>query len=181
VTDRLRREVRYLKELGVLQNIVDHRLEYERGAILVTCADGDRFPDVFTHQARLQERNGHPLRLHTLSWNGGALILAPRSPAVKRGRTTDLDAIDQIRTAREMKGINTVALHIHTPCGVAHALNLDLASSLELHMAAKLRLRSVIDGVCVTCFLHVDFGEGKMKTYYVSREQWERSRSLRSL
>lgn len=163
--------IRALRERDVLQDVQGHLLDQKDGIILISCADGDRFPDIFAFHTALQSEQRSDPRVHTFAWNGGPLRLAPASPTNKLERTTQIDLMEEVRDARAMKGIDTVALVAHWPCGKAGACKISLPESIRLAFAAKERLKEENHGIRVALFLQVDYGD-KMRTYFASRAKW---------
>jgi len=169
--------IRALREAGVLQDVEEHLLNQRDGVILVTCADGDQFPDVFQRQTSMQAGQRAKTRIHPLTCHGGALAYAPQSPVNKR-KHADLVFLDHVSEARDMKSINTVALYAHTPCGAAHMCEVSIEESIALQMRAKKRILTLNQGIEVACFFHVDYNtsrnkDGRKRTYFLSRERWE--------
>lgn len=163
-----------LRTAGVLEDIDAKRVDASRGAILVSCADGDQMADVF------QQTENLSYRLHTLTLNGGGLILPEQSPAnavltppdcPKQVRLGDV-FLDQIITARALKHIDLIALHVHCPCGVAGAFKIGPQKLIELLIAAKDRLKESLQGVKVCAFVHIAWPDGRKRTYFVSRDKW---------
>jgi len=165
--------IKTLRQSGVLQDVDGHRLDQRNGVILVTCADGDRFYDIFEHQVKMQAGQRLDPLIHVLSWHGGALACAPRSPVNKRKRAHEV-FLDQIADARAIKGINVVALDAHAPCGAAALGNVDLPRCIALHIRAKTKIKTLNQGIEVACFFPVDYGGGKKRTYFLSRARWEK-------
>jgi hypothetical protein len=166
-----------LREAEVLQNVEANRLDQTNGVILVACPDGDRFPDMFEHQALMQRGHRSVLRIHPLNMHGGALACAPCSP-VNTHRRADEIFLGQITDARALKKIDVVALYTHAPCGAAGLHGVRLSTVLAHHMRAKRKIKARNEGIQVACFFHVDYGRdslGKVKqrTYFFSREHWE--------
>lgn len=166
-----------LREAGVLEPLDGNRLDQRKGVILVPCGDGRRFNDIFRHHrkvARSQRRN--PL-VHVLSLNGGALNIAEGSPLPEAERKGFSLMVD-IAGARELMGISTVALYAHAPCGAATKLTdppLDIEEVVALLMKAKTRVKSIGDGITVSCFMHVERmirGRPHRRTWHVSRDAW---------
>jgi hypothetical protein len=162
-----------LRKEEVLQDVEGHRLDQSEGVILVTCADGDRYFDVFQNQVLMQASHRTDPRIHALSWHGGALACAPCSP-INRRKHADLVFLDQVADARKLKNINLVALYAHAPCGAAGLCGLSLEETVALQVRAKKKIKTLNQGVQVGCFFHVDYGESKQRTYFLSRERWEK-------
>lgn len=171
-----RTAIEILRKEGILLDIEAHRLDQRNGVILVSCADGDQMCDIFAHQVKIQIGQCKDPRIHTFGWNGGALRLAPKSPTNKVGRSTAKDLLEDISDARKMKNIDTVALYVHAPCGKANACDISVIETLNLLMAAKERIKKENNGVKVACFFHVDYANGKKRTYFISRHKWMEKR-----
>ena len=167
--------VRQLRDLNILDEVKGHLLDQRKGIILISCADGDQFNDIFSQKVKLQEGHCEYPRVHTFCWNGGALRLAPNSPVNKPGRSTCRDLLDEIKDARMMKAIDTIALYIHAPCGKARAYNLSFINEINLLMSAKTNIKKENPNIHVACFGHIDYGD-KKRTYFISRENWFRER-----
>ena len=160
-----------LREAGVFQDVDQHLIDQSNGIILVTCSDADRFPEIFSHQVRMQADCRADPRIHTLAWNGGALACAPNSPINKR-RGDEQIFLDQVAGARELKSINQVVLGAHWLCGMAAYFHLSLEEVLALQMSAKSEIKRLNRGIQVACFFPIDYGK-KQRTYFLSRPHWE--------
>lgn len=162
-----------LRKAGVLGDLDGNRLDLRQGVIMVTCADGDQLYDIFAHKALAVMQQRSDARIHTLALNGGALLLAEDSP-LSRTNNEGTVLMEHIRGAMKLKGMRTVALYAHAPCGAATKMvhpPLRLDQVVALLIRAKTRVKSLGDGIKVACFLHVDNGTGK-RTYHVSRDAW---------
>lgn len=164
--------IKQLRQAEVLQDVEGHRLNQRNGVILVACADGDRFPDVFHYQCEMQAGYRSDPRVHALTWHGGALACAPCSPVNKR-KHADGIFLDQIADARTLKDIDVIALYSHAPCGAAAMNNIDLTAAIALQMRAKAKIKTLNQGINVACFFHVDYGNGVKRTYFLCRTKWE--------
>jgi hypothetical protein len=160
------------REIGVLQDVDGHCLDAGNGVILVTCADGDRFADIFFHQHKILKDCGAGCRIHTLSWHGGALACAYSSP-VNTEKGADRVFRAQIPVARTLQDINTVVFLEHAPCGAVDLAHLDLAESVNLHFQAKKHIKKENEGMVVVPYFHVDYGKEKKRSYFLSREHHE--------
>lgn len=158
--------------LGVLLEVDGHKIDESKGAILVTCADGDQFEDLFTHHANIckQQRCSDHARIHVLSLNGGAKLIAKSSPLHTAGE--DRVILNHISGAKALKDINTVVLYAHAPCGAAYSKGISFENVLRLLFEGKDRVKESDKGLHVACFCHVDYGNGKKRTYFASREAW---------
>ncbi len=163
-----------LRDARVLQPVAAHELDERQGVILVSCGDGDHFTDIFTNHQRINVVHREASRIHSLSLNGGALLIAEGSPLNGEFRK-DLILINDIQVARDLKDIHTVALYVHRPCGAAQMAGLDFLTTIDLLMNAKARLKVELSNtppLKLACFLHIAFADGSKKTYFVSREHW---------
>lgn len=168
-----------LRFFNVLQKIEGYRLDQRRGAIVVTCSDGDRFYDIFKKQVEVMDCRPAEPRVHVFAWNGGALRIVPGSPCNKSGRTTSADCLDEIRDACAMKKIRTIALYAHAPCGKAYTAKLELIDVAQLLMEAKRILKRELPDVLVAPFMHVHRKDGedeKSRSYFFSTENFLASR-----
>lgn len=163
--------IRRLRSEGVLIDVDAHRLDMKNGVIMVTCSDGDQIADIFGTQSRfVQECRSDP-RVHTIALNGGAIAIPQNSPLNFDVRKDEVIIYD-IRGAMELKGINTIALYGHAPCGAAGLCCLDVLNVMELLVEGKERLkREIGDSVKVACFVHVDYHDSK-RTYFMSADSW---------
>ena len=166
-----RKAVLELRGFNILMDVKGHLLDQKKGIILISCADGDQFYDIFSQKAMLQKEHCGTTRIHTFSWNGGAMRLASNSPANKPGRSICRDFLDEIYDTRAMKSIDTIALYSHTPCGKARSCGLNFIRVLDLQMSAKTKIKAENQGVHVACFCHIDYGH-KKRTYFISRDHW---------
>lgn len=164
--------VRALREANVLQDTAGHLLDQREGVILVTCPDGDHFFDIFSRQLAMQTGQCQDKRIHTFGWHGGSIRLAANSPANRRPDEHQI-FLEEIRDARGIKGINTVALYAHAVCGKATACGIDFLQLMRLHMQAKTAVKEMNSGITVACFLHVTYPNKRRRTYFVSRPDWE--------
>ncbi len=160
------------RKFGVLRDIENHCLDQANGAILITCSDADQFAEVFQHQCGMQTvHRPHP-RIHVFGWHGGPLACAPCSPVNKRKHAHSV-FLDQISDARVLKDIHAVASRAHAPCGAARMNHIEIEQEMALHMRAKQQIKTLNQGIVVAPFFDVDYGDGRKRTYFVSRESWE--------
>ena len=169
-----------MKRNLIVQPVEAHRLDQAKGVIIVPCGDGDQFPDIYKHHSTVVMQSEHP-RTHTLALNGGALLLPKTSP-LNHGLREDLVLIYHIERARMLKGIDTVALYAHWPCGVACDAEMNFFSALQLLVQAKERLKSELRIMGereemrvakVACYMHLASPEGKRRTYFISARRWK--------
>ncbi|MDP3963112.1 MAG: hypothetical protein Q8Q39_01310 [bacterium] len=163
-----------LRKFGVLADVDPHRLPQKEGVIATPCADGDQMIDVFTRQVEYAAQAGHAPRPHMLALNGGALLIAEDSPLNKKLRE-DLVYIEHIKGGIMLKGMRTIVLYTHAPCGAAGLVKLSFVECIELLIKAKARISSEIPDAKVVCFCHIDRetdGKHKKNTYFVDEERW---------
>lgn len=163
--------VRELREFGVLQDVEGHRLDQSNGIILVSCSDGDQMPDIWQYQNGIMQSQRTSPRIQPLNLNGGALLIPEESPLNKEVHE-DLVYLKHIREAMGMKGMYTVVLYAHGPCGAAGLAGLTLIEVLGLLKQAGRRVREAFPNAQVVCFFHADKG-GTKRTYFVSAKWFE--------
>jgi hypothetical protein len=158
---------------GVFRDIKPEELPKD-GDIIIACADGDRIFDTLFHHRGLCE-GGRPCH-HLLSLNSGPLLLPVDSPTARYAEGVIL--LEHALGGRKLKGVNTVHLYGHWPCGAAGLANLSLVECLTLLGSAKERLldffRSFDDPPKVIPLFHVHFvhsGE-QMRSYYFDRHHF---------
>ncbi|MBI5370210.1 hypothetical protein HZA85_03420 [Candidatus Uhrbacteria bacterium] len=167
-----------LREENVLQDGEAHLLESPTGVIVVACSDGDQMPDIFDHYRDLARAGEWPVRPHMLCLHGGAMLIAPDCPLYRAFHVDEL-LLQHIREAEglDLKGIGTVVLYVHAPCGAAGLANLTVVNQLDMLMRAKARVKAIDMTNRVICFVHVDYGnEGngshRRRTYFMSAAGW---------
>ncbi|NQV89948.1 hypothetical protein HQ487_00900 [Candidatus Uhrbacteria bacterium] len=153
------RVIKFLREQGVLENDDAGKLESPDGVIVIPCSDGDQMPDVFTHQCQLAYDGGWPVRPHMPSLHGGAMLIAEECPLYRDPHGGEL-LLQHIREAEgpDLKGIGTVVLYVHAPCGAAGLANLTIIHQIVYLMRAKERVKAIDTTNKVCCFIHVDYG-----------------------
>lgn len=160
-----------LRKAGVLEEIEPHRLEINDGIILVSCSDGDQFPDIVRHMGDVLDTCGAKRRIHPFTDNGGPLILDLSSPLAANCRCENL--LESIDGARELKGIATVALCTHAPCGMARKIGLNLAEVIRSLKQGKANLENTHPGFVIRPFVQIDHRDGRKRTYFVSGQRWQ--------
>lgn len=162
--------LRELRDKNILLDIDSHLLDQKNGVIMIACADGDQMPDVFEKQEEYLLEQRETPRIHTLALNGGALVVPTNSPLnseLPKGKVI----IDDIKGAMMLKGINTVVLYAHAPCGAAGLYHLNIEEVIDFLIKAKEEIKKAVAGIKVACFFHVDWGDHK-RTYFVSAAKW---------
>lgn len=194
LSEKDREIIRRLQGRMILQDIDGHRLDLLDGITMVACADCRQRADMFSHQERIFMARGLDPNIQPLTLNGGALLIPLESPLNDQFKE---DAVLRwhIAVARVIKGIHTIALYAHVPCGAAYLFDIDVEQVVDLLVLAKRRLKLEIDEYTrtvrdlladrgkvpysleiptakVACFLHVDWDSKNKKTYFVSGEKW---------
>ncbi len=173
---------RYLKALrkrGILEelgeaNLVDH----SDGVIIVACSDGDQFYDVFKKHVELCLKHRKMPRIHPFTDNGGALLIPLDSALNTSGRGKNL--LESIALASAMKGFRTAVLYGHAPCGAAALAKLTACKCIRLLFKAKDEVKSASGGrLKVACFFHVEWRNGRKRTYFISATKWRKRRTRR--
>ncbi len=161
-----------LREKRILDDIDPHRLQDPLKVLLVTCADGHHMADIFRHQESICSRNGSGAVVHTIALNGGAMILSKNYlPNLKYPDKEVM--IRHIIAGCEIKGIDTLAYHVHAPCGAARGSGLKAHESIKLALEGKQGMREILPiHFKMGCFAHVDWGNGKKRTYFVRKKEF---------
>jgi hypothetical protein len=177
MNDHALTKIREFREQRVLVDIEGHRLDQKDGVILVTCADGDQFADIFMQQSGMQRDQRDNPRVHPLSWHGGPLRLLTDSRTNRHGHEAET-FLNEIRDAPGIKQMKTVALCSHYPCSKAKGCNMTVEEVIDATVQVKKRIKREMPGIGVACFFHVDYpaeaGMGARKrTYFLGRHRWE--------
>ncbi len=163
--------IQTLRGVGVLKDLEGPRIPAERGTIVIPCADGDRITDLLTKHWGVCD--GHPCH-HTLSLNGGPLLIPESSPIAKLGEGQIIK--EHAYGGHRLKAVTTVMLYGHWPCGAAITNGLSLYDTLVCCVSAKDEMRTFlqsrgIEPTVILCF-HVDYADGRKKSYYFDRRAW---------
>ncbi len=162
---------------GILEPLSAHLLPEGTGdgTIAITCSDGDQMADLFSqHHDKCGER------CHLFSFNGGGLWLSPLIDSERAEQRRDLIKND-LPEAISMKGISTVVIYGHAPCGVAlSVLNCNVDELISHLVRAKMELKKQYSGkgLKFVCALHVDWGNGKKDTYWVNAKKWRELKGI---
>lgn len=161
-----------LREFGVLEEVEPSSMDLVDGVIAILCGDGDQFFDVYGHIAGICKGKIGRERIHPLSLNGGALTISGRWPTPEEAVVYKRHVL-QTRDPR-VKGIKTVVLYGHAPCGAAGLCCLSIRQTIEYLVEAKGLIKNLGHDLKVMCFFHVDWeGDGsKKRTYFLSRDKW---------
>ncbi|MBI4435201.1 hypothetical protein HY630_00875 [Candidatus Uhrbacteria bacterium] len=160
-----------LRRAGVIEDMNGNGLDLSRGVIVIRCPDGDQMLDRIEHDRRVAIEAGVTPRIHLITHHGGCMVVAPDSPLYP-GRGIDEYVFQQIREAEALKEIHVVSAEIHVPCGKAASCGLTLVHQIVLQMAAKPRIKAVDPTNKVICRIHVDYPDGRKRTYFIGRQKW---------
>jgi len=173
--------IRHLKALGILLPVDPTKPDYSNGITPVICADGDQRKDIEGHLEGLMRKAGCNERLHALKLNGGAASIAlddRMNPGDHKGQSFLMDIGGT--SLPDVKGIRTVGLYGHWPCGLALLVGVSLEECFELLMRGETRVKDHYPDLPVDSYFHVDFGPsykefGKKRqkmTYFASHRAW---------
>jgi hypothetical protein len=181
ITEAEASRIRFLRQVGVLEEIYPDRIARDCGTLIVPCSDGHHFADFYTqHMASCAHDCGHPMH-HPIALNGGALLIPEDSPLLWENgvRTHDDETLlRHIRLGTNIKGPRTVILATHAPCGMVKAYGLSIDEAFPLLFKAKDRVRKMfvehgVKNVNVIGHIHVYFPDERKRTYHVHRAQWD--------
>lgn len=193
-----------LRSCRILDDVDEHLLDESLGTVMVSCSDGRRMHDIFTHKVKMQRFHRPDPKIHTIAVAGGAPRLVKDSPMNEPGHTTDVDLMREIRLGCQLMETNIVALYAHGACGMATMSNMNLLRVFDDLVAAKERVKLELPGSQVACFYHAAypievskrkrfwfgdwvppvfrkplFGTGeRQRTYFLSRDRFEGMREL---
>lgn len=159
-----------LKAEGVLVPVNPDKIKLEQGVILTSCSDGDQMPDIFTYHLNMSLGQGLQPRIHLVALNGGGLLIPTQSQLVQ-DHHEDVILLKHIADACKLKGINTVLLYAHAPCGAAGLAGLTLEQVFGLHVQAVKLLRALPDLQVISLF-HIDDGRYK-RSWFFNTAKWE--------
>ncbi|MCR4313938.1 MAG: hypothetical protein NUV84_01685 [Candidatus Uhrbacteria bacterium] len=160
-----------LRENGVLEDMNGHSLDLGRGVIVIRCPDGDQMLDRIEHDRHVAIQAGVKPVIHLITHHGGCMVAAPNSP-LYHGLGIDEYVLTQIREAEALKKIRIISAEIHVPCGKAAEVGLSFVHQIVLQMAAKARIKALDPAYKVVCRVHVDYLDGRKRTYFISRVKW---------
>jgi hypothetical protein len=163
--------IRELHDAGILEDMSVHDLDLSRGIIVIRCPDGDQMLDRIEHDRRVAIEAGVTPRIHLLTVHGGCMAIADDAPLYP-GMGIDTFLLKQIEEAEALKVIHVISAEIHVPCGKAASCGLTLVHQIVLQMAAKPRIKAVDPTNKVICRIHIDYLDGRKRTYFISRTKW---------
>lgn len=182
--------VNMLKARDILEDVEEGCLNHANGGIVFGCPDCDQFDDVYCQHAEYCRAHRTEPRIHPLTEHGGAAMLNPFSklgvPGTELIRfvATNLpldgtmpsnSCIQHMRSifrlwdlyqAHKMKGIESVVLYTHGPCGAAQAVNLPIEQLLMDQVLGHHRVQRLFEGeqLQVVSFVHLCYPDGRKKT-----------------
>ncbi|MBI4591852.1 hypothetical protein HY733_00145 [Candidatus Uhrbacteria bacterium] len=149
-----REAIRVLRAAGVLK---DYVARGRNGQIVVACSDGDQMKDLILHKWLEAIKSGRIFRPHLLTNHGGAMNVDPACnlyPGMSR------NLLEQIRQAEgpDLKGITSVNLCIHAPCGAAGMAGMTILHQLWHQYRAAEEVSKIDRTNTIVPTLHVDYG-----------------------
>jgi hypothetical protein len=169
-----RQFIKSMLEAGALGVYKSGLLDVSRGFITLCCSDGDQFDEFVDDLRDMAISAGVRPRIHTIANIGGALLASPESPFAQHIAPEGIRW--QVLWSSEKKGINTIVLSVHAPCGAATEAGLHIEALVDHMMATKNVLKKAAPSLKVLCILFVDFGDGDKRNFIVTREAWDRYR-----
>ncbi|TAL51275.1 hypothetical protein EPN81_00390 [Patescibacteria group bacterium] len=166
-----REVVNFLRQEGVLEDMNGHSLDLGRGVIVIRCPDGDQMLDRIEHDRRVAIEAGVTPRIHLLTCHGGCMAIAHGSPLYP-DMGIDRFLLIQIAEAVMLKGIHVISAEIHLPCGKAANLGLTILDQIIFQMSSKSRIKEIDPTNKVVCRVHIDYPDGRKRTYFISRNHW---------
>jgi hypothetical protein len=161
---------------GLFGEIDDGRLAEiaPKGSVMVSCGDRDRFRHYF-------ERVRSVVELHPITLNGGAILLGPGIDQ----RRQDV-VIEDISDALALKGMSTVVLSSHFPCGKAGLLGLGLKDIVLKTLEGKRSLKAQFPDIRVLPLISIDWRPSSkerddrtfIETFTIHLRDMERIRSF---
>lgn len=138
------RVVEKLIKEGVAVDPKQHYFDRKLASIIIRCPDGtkssyllDLLKEVYKPQMRQH------LQHHDFTKHGGAILLAPDSPIIPKGRTTDIDLLDDIDFSVK-KGFRSIILTAHFPCAMARHNNMPPFTVIDSLVQAKNRIKETL-------------------------------------
>ncbi len=150
-----REVVRILRQIGVL---CDYESFGRNGQIVVACSDGDQMKDLLFHKWKHAIEQGKIFRPHMLCSHGGAINVDDHCQLYPGLGEIWLEHIRQAEGI-DLKGITSVNLSIHTPCGAAEMSNMTLVHQLWHQYRASLLVSRIDPTDTIIPTLQVDYGE----------------------
>ena len=170
--------VAMMERAGVLQPVLGNRLPTRNGAILLFCGDADQAIDLLQRSFEAIFTEGDLARPHLLADNGGALLLPRESPLYQACPSRGENFLDSFKESRQLKGIDTLVLEAHVPCGKAEQFGLSLDDVVRLLKMAKVRVLEEIPDMTVACFIHIDRNGAGKSILFLDGAQWRKWEQL---
>lgn len=149
-----REAIGILRKAGVLRNYLARG---RNGQIIVACSDGDQMKDLLLHKWLEAIRSGRMFRPHLLTNHGGAMNVDPTC-TLYPGMSNNL--LKQIRQAEghNLKGITSVNLCIHAPCGAAEMAGMSILDQLWHQYRAAVEVSKIDTTNTIVTTFQVDYG-----------------------
>ena len=164
-----------LRQASILEDVNPHRINCDGRNIVIMCGDGHQLiRKIRTHESYVKRDEHSECCCHGIMINGGALNLSPRFTRHMRLPVQKV-LLSQIRQSMALKGVNTVALYVHAPCGAAKLRGMSVMDVLDELFKAKESLKrhfSKRRKFNVACFIQIDFGNGRERSYFISAKKW---------
>ena len=156
------------------------RQAVKTGSVIVPCADGDQIYDLLTHHRSVC---GCPKKCHHApALNGGPLLLSDRVSEEMQsdGRVLLRHAFE----GKAIKGVETVVLYGHAPCGKALGNTISVPKALGHYVRAKERVWSYakerkIELASCHLWMHIQWPDGLRRSYFFNRKAWESAECVR--
>ncbi len=153
-----------------------HKLDLSNGCIVISCADGDQIVHVVEQVAMMATVQSCKPRPHLLTPHGGALVLSPEWPD-QAGRRRAECLKEEIAESRTMKGISTILLFGHAPCGKVGQTEMDVETTIKHLMMAKKYVKGLYPSAMVRCLMQVDWQEQLLdqpekEVFFLPVEKW---------
>lgn len=132
---------------GVLEVVDDARLKEiaPKGSVFISCGDRDRFHAYFRKMQSV-------VPMHPITLNGGGILLGTGVDETRRVVITE-----DTRDAFDLKGIGTVVLSSHFPCGKAGLLDFGLREILLKTLEGKAFLKKTFPTCRVLPLMSIDW------------------------
>lgn len=169
-------DLRFVSDLlarGVLEDVDPYLVNARNGFMVIGCPDCDQFEDKYKFYQSVCRCHRKAARVHPLgNLHGGPIRLSPEFRGNKFAEPDLL--LHEIGEAIALKKITTLVLAPHLPCGKAYAHRLSFEEVLTHTFEGKRRIREAHPGLKIACFPQIDWGRGRKRTYFVSRDSFLR-------
>jgi hypothetical protein len=173
-----------LKAENVLQNVDETKFCAIHGYGGAVCSDCDQVEDKLRLLDAITSLYRNEPRKHLIQLQGGAALIDPESlfntmPSPLSPEMPPIPyhtvALEQIRIACVAKdNIEQFVLMVHDPCGMAKLYGANRKSMLCYLANAERIVKINFPHLRVSTMLHVDYGDGKKRTFHFSSTNWTR-------